>query len=62
MGTKIIKGVLYLNITWVECFKEGTWDLVGSIFDTCWKKMDLVFKFVGSFSNTSLNKSSWNNW
>ena len=24
-------------------------------------KMDLVWKFVGSFSNTSLNKSSWNN-
>ena len=25
-------------------------------------KMDLVFKFVGIFSNTGLNKSSWNNW
>ena len=25
-------------------------------------KMNLVWKFVGTFSNTSLNKSSWNNW
>ena len=24
--------------------------------------MDLLWKFVGSFSNNSLNKSSWNNW
>ena len=25
-------------------------------------KMDMVWKFVRSFSNTSLNKSSCNNW
>ena len=25
-------------------------------------KLDLVWKFVGSLSNTSLNKSTCNNW
>ena len=25
-------------------------------------RLDFVWKFVGNFSNTSLNKSSWNNW
>ena len=30
-------GGLYLDITWVECLKQKTCDLVGRIFETCWK-------------------------
>ena len=25
-------------------------------------RMDIVWKFIRNLSNTSLNKSSWNNW
>ena len=38
-------------VTWLEIFLK----IVES-------KMDLVWKCVGSFRNTSLNKSSRNNW
>ena len=47
-------GLSVLNrrlVIWLEIFLK----LVGN-------KMDLVWKFVGSFSNSSLYKSSWNNW
>ena len=49
-------------MTGVECFKEGTCDLVGSILKLFANIMDLVFKFLGRYSHTTLHKRSWNNW
>ena len=54
----------HFYITCVEVSQQynGTFDLVGNSFDTCWKCNGIFAKFVGNLCNTSLNKSSWNNW
>ena len=58
----ILRGGLYLDKSLVECFKQVNFDLVKSLFETCWKSNGFGLQFIENFSNTSLNKSSWNNW